>query len=120
MTTPIEAAGYDDLRAYIQNNWPFVAILDDTGTEWLRWDVAANANAQWTSGPSTNPLTAELTVTGSDLQNAGATLPITLNRTEAYKTSSATTRMGTDTHTDATVQVSGDEVVITHRFRLPP
>lgn len=111
--------GFTDLRGYVQSNWPYVAVIDGTGTEQLRWDVAANSNASFTSGSSTNPLTAELEVTGQDLIDAGASLPVTLTKTESYKSSSATTAMGSDTFTDATLEASGDTVTISHNIELP-
>lgn len=115
-----DSTGFEDLRTYLQNNWAFIALLDDTGTEALRWDANNNANVTWASGPGANPLTAELTVTGQDLIDAGQTLPVTLASTEAYKTSSATTRMGADPMTNATFEAPEDEAVITHDYEMPP
>lgn len=117
--TEFDAYGYEDLRQYLQNNWNYIAVLDSGGTEHLRWDVAANSNASFTSGPTNNPLTAELTITGSDLQNAGATLPVTLDTTETYKSSGASSRTSHDPFTDATLEASGDQVVITHDYEMP-
>ncbi|WP_139203561.1 hypothetical protein [Halorientalis persicus] len=118
--TQLDSYGFEDLRTYIQNNWAFIAVIDDASNEALRWDVAANANASWSSGPGSNPLTAELTVTGQDVIDAGGSLPITLTGTESYKSSSATTRTTHDPWSDATLEVAEDEVVISHNFRLPP
>lgn len=120
MTTPIESDGYEDLREYIRNEWTFVAVVDDGGTEILRWEVPAHASTQVLSGPSTNPLTYELTITGQDIQDAGNSLPVTLAHTESFPTSGATTRHGYDTFPNVEMQVPNDEVVITHRHRLPP
>jgi len=120
MTTAFDAFGYEDLRTYLQNNWNWLAFVDGGGTEQLRWDLNNNNNVSWTNGPSTNPLTAEITVTGQDLVDAGGTLPITLVQTEVFKNSSATTRLGHDTHTEATFEATADEVVFTHDYEMPP
>ena len=120
MPSPFSTDGYADLRSYVQSNWNWIAVLDSGGTEHLRWDVDANSNASWTSGPSGNPLTAELVVTGQDLVDAGATLPVTLASTKAYQSSSATTAMGSDSMTDATLEADNDEVTITHDYAIPP
>jgi len=120
MSSPFSTDGYADLRSYVQSNWNWIAVLDDGGTEHLRWDVDANSNASWTSGPSGNPLTAELEVTGQDIVDAGGSLPVTLASTEAYQSASATTAMGSDTMTDATLEATGDTVTITHDYELPP
>ena len=119
MSSPFNAAGNEDLRGYVQSNWNHIAIIDDGGTEQLRWDVDANSNTSWTSGPSSNPLTAELVVTGQDLVDAGTSLPVTLKKTESYKSSSATIVMGDDTMTDATLEATGDEVTISHDYEIP-
>jgi len=119
MPTQFESFGNEDIRTYLQNNWNFIAVLDDAGTEQLRWEVDANANTTWSSGPGTNPLTAQLTITGQDIIDAGGSLPVTLARTETYKSSSATTRTSTDTFTDATLEATNDELTITHDYEVP-
>lgn len=120
MSTQFDSAGFSDLRSYIQSNWPFVAVIDDSGNEVLRWDVAANSNASWSSGPSSNPLEATLVITGQDIVDAGGSTPVTIDLTESYKTSSATTRMCGDPFTNATLEAPADEVTITHQLSLPP
>jgi hypothetical protein len=119
MPTEFESFGYEDLRTYLQNNWNWIAVVDDGNTEQLRWDVDANANTSWTSGPASNPLTAELTITGQDIVDAGGSLPVTLNRTETYKSSGATTRTSTDTFTGATLETTNDQVIISHDYEMP-
>jgi hypothetical protein len=120
MASQFDAAGFDDLRAYIKNNWNWIADIDSGGGEQLRWDILNNSNVTITSDATGNPLTAELTITGQDLKDAGATLPVTLSSTEVYKSSSATTRMAADTMSDATFDVAEDELTITHDYNLPP
>lgn len=116
MPSNFDSAGSEDLRTYIQSNWEYVAVVDDSGTEQLRWDVAANGNASWSSGPSSNPLEATLTVTGQDVLDAGGSLPVTLASTESFKTGSGGTRMGSDSYTDAKLEAPADEVVVTHQI----
>ena len=113
------SSGYTDLRGYVKNNWNYIAVLDDTGTEQLRWDVLNNSNVTITSDATSNPLTAELSVTGQDIQDAGGSLPVTLAETQAYQGSATSTSMGSDTMTDATLEKSGDTVTITHNYELP-
>lgn len=120
MTTAIESHGYEDLRSYVLNNWDFIAVVDDVGNEVLRWQVPDNTNTQILSSSGTNPVTIELTITGQDLQDAGNTLPVTLSQTEAFSSSTASTRFGYDSFSNVDVQVPNDEVVITHRYKLPP
>jgi len=118
--TQFEPHGFKDLRTYLQNNWQYIAVVDDTGSEVLRWDVAANGSASFTSGPTSNPLTTELIITGQDIVDAGGSLPITLERTETYTSATASTRTSTDTISSATLEHSADQVTISHDYRMPP
>lgn len=120
MPTQFDAAGFEDLRQYVQNNWDHIALLDTGGTEHLRIDVPNDSRASFSSDYTSNPVTATITITGQDLIDAGATLPVTLDTTETYKTDAATSRTSHDTHTDATLEASSDEVTITHDYEQPP
>jgi len=119
MPTQADSYGFEDLRQYVQNNWAFIAVVDSTGSEVLRWDANNNANVTWTSGPASNPLTAELVVTGQDLIDAGASLPVTLVRTDAFKSDAASARVAHDSYTDATFEEEADELTITHNYQIP-
>lgn len=112
-------AGYTNIRAHLQNTWNWVAVVDSNGNEQLRWQVDANPNTTWASDSSSNPLRAELTVTGQDILDAGGSLPVTLTRTETFTSETATQRTSYDSYTDAPLQVANDEVVITHSYEVP-
>lgn len=120
MPTQFDIYGFEDLRNYMQHNWNFVAVMDSNGDEVLRRNVDADAGAEWSSGSSTNPLTASLTVTGQDIQDLGLTLPVTLSSTETYKSDTATSRTTHDTFSDVTINALDDEVEIIHEYRAPP
>jgi hypothetical protein len=116
MTSPIESAGYTDLRSYVESNWTTIALLDSNDSEITRIDLESDGRVNLVSDSATNPLEYEITITGSD---SDISLPVTIDTTEVYKSSSATTRMGTDTYSDATIKKSQDEVTITHQIALP-
>jgi hypothetical protein len=120
MAKQIESYGFEDLRNYAQSNWAFIALIASDGSEILRWDANNNSNVTWSSGPGTNPLTAEITVKGQDIIDAGGSLPVTISETETYKSASASTRIGNDTMSDATLEVAEDQVTISHNYNLPP
>jgi len=120
MPSSFDASGFTDLREYIQNNWTHIAVVNSSGGEQLRVDIAASSIASFSSGPASNPLEVTLTITGQDIQNAGGTLPVTLSRTESYKSGTASTRMAADPYTDATLEAPADEVVVTHQIEVPP
>lgn len=114
--TEFSASGYDDLRAYVRNNWNWIAIVNSGGTEQARLDINNSTNVTILSDETGNPLSVEIEITGSELSGS---LPQTLSSTEAFKSSSATTVMSSDTFTDATMEASNDTLTITHDYELP-
>jgi hypothetical protein len=116
MTSPIESAGYTDLRSYVESNWTTIALLDTNNSEITRIDLQNDSRVTLVSDSATNPLEYQIKITGSD---SDISLPVTIDTTEVYKSSSATTRMGADTYADATLQESGDELTLTHQVALP-
>jgi hypothetical protein len=119
MPTEIEAAGYENLRNYVQNNWDHIALANASGAELVRIDIPNDPRASFISGSGSNPLEAELIVTGQDIIDAGNQLPIQATRTEAYTSQSATTRMGYDPIADVTFEAPNDELTILHEYSLP-
>jgi len=116
MASSFDAAGNEDLRAYIQNNWTYVALVDDGGSEVTRIDIVNDSRASWSSGSGSNPLTATITIQGSD---SDVPLPTTFARSESYKSSGGTTRMAGDPFTNATLEADADELTLTHDIELP-
>lgn len=118
--------GYTDVRTYVYNNHNWLAIVDDTDTEQLRWDLNSNANVTEVAGPSTNPIEYEITVTGQDLVDAGATLPVTIERGKLYDSDTSSTPYSDNTLTDdsgnplsAQLGTVNDEVVATFTNEWP-
>lgn len=118
MTTAHTADGDQDIREYLRNNWTFLALVDDQGNEEVRIDIDNDSRATVTSGPASNPLTYEVTVSGSD---ADISTGVTLSESELYKGSSATTVMSEDTFNegDATIGTTSDELTVTHDIEQP-
>lgn len=120
MASEYNADGYTDVRTYVYNNHVWYAIFDDTDTEIVRWDLNSNANVTEVSGPSSNPITYDITITGSDIENAGFTLPVTLEYGKLYETSTSSTPFVKDSYSSTvTVEQSNDEVVITFDNEWP-
>jgi len=120
MTTQVDPNGFEDLRTYVQSNWQHVALVDDTGTEVLRIDVVNDAAGSFISGPADNPVTAEVNLNGQDLIDAGVSLPATIASVEAFKSSTATSRVAHDSVTNATVEANNDQVSVRLDYNLPP
>lgn len=121
MADPLSTAGYEDLRSYVQNNWKYVALINDSGTEVTRINIPNDSRASWTSGSGSNPLEVEVVVTGGDsdidVQSNGAT---TISKAASYKTSTGGSNLGDETLTNATLEASQDELTVTHTIEIPP
>jgi hypothetical protein len=114
--TVFDSGGFEDLRSYIQSNWTHAEFIDDSGSVIFRLSISGDGRLSWTSGSASNPLTLESQFTGSD---SDISLPVTFRRVDLYKGSGATTRMGNDTHIDATLEASADSVTITTDVEMP-
>jgi hypothetical protein len=114
MATEIPSAGYEQLRDYVQNNWGFISVLDDTGTEITRIDVAADGRASWSTGAQTRSIT--VTVAGSD---ADVTTPVTISGSELYDSDVATDVLSSDSFTGATLEKDADELTVEHEVQVP-
>ena len=128
MTAEYNADGYTDIRTYVYNAHNWIGIYDnsDTPQELLRWNVQTNSNITDVSGPSTNPIEYEITITGSDIENAGFTLPVTIESVKLYESETASAAFATDTLEDnsgvtttATFEASTDEATITFTNEWP-
>jgi len=121
MADPLNTAGYEDLRNYVQNNWQYVALIDDSGTEITRINIPNDSRASWASGSGNNPLKVEIVVEGGDsdvdVQSNGA---ITFLKVASYKVSGGGSNLGDETFTNATLEASQDELTITHTIEIPP
>lgn len=110
--------GNQDLRAAIQDRWTHVALIDDTGTEEVRIEIANDSRAEWLDAPSSNPMSLEVSVTGSD---SDISYPVDLNRTELYDSSSASNSYSGDDFDEgvATIGSDSDTVTVTHDVSQP-
>lgn len=118
-----EAYGYERFRELARDNFNFIALIDDTGTEVARFDLSADSRGVLASDAGTNPLTWEVTITGSD---ADITTPVTLDSYELHETSSSTDAIGIDQIRDsggnpvnATLEADADQVVLTIDQNIP-
>jgi len=111
--------GYRDIRTYMKNNWNWIGLVDDNGTVQRRYDILNSSSVTIINSETSNPLTVEIEVTGSDIENIGGSLPVTLQSTKFFKTNNSTTSMGSDSIADVELATSGDTVVVTAEYQSP-
>jgi len=116
-------AGYDDLRDYVSSasGWSHIALVDDTGTEETRIDIANDSRASW-GDASSNPVTLTVTISGSD---GDISTPVELSTSELHTGSGTTTPAHGDNLQDANgndanaIVGSGDDLTVEHTVELP-
>jgi len=117
MAEPHTSAGNQDLREAIKSRWTHVALIDDTGSEETRIDIATDSRTSW-GDPSTNPLTLSISVSGGD---SDISLPVTLARTELYPDGTSSSAYSGDDFDEgnATLGASADTLDIAHDVEQP-
>jgi len=113
--TTFDSGGRSELRSYIQNNWGYVELIDNNGTVIETVDISTRSDATWSSGPSSNPLTLDLSIEGSQID---VSLPVTVTRIDIYRSSSDGTRRAHDPIADAELRTSNDTLELTNDFTV--
>jgi len=106
---------YVDWRDYVINNYTNAALIDDTGSKVIDIDIPNDGRAQWTNTSSSNPITLEINLTGSD---SDIPLPTTFAQIKLKPSSAGNTRYS-DPFTNATIEASGDTVTLTTDVSIP-
>lgn len=117
MASPYSSHGYQRLRELGADQFTYLVLVDDTGTEVTGIDITSDSRVQNTPDPSTNPLTYTVELEGSD---SDVPNPVTIAETRLYESSSTSTPVGSDTMKNATVEALNDTLTITHEQSLPP
>ena len=118
MATPHTDAGDEDIRAYIEDNWTHIALIDDAAEEVTRIDIDEDERASFTSGAATNPLTIEVTVEGSD---GDIPVPTTFTRSELYKVATGGDELSGDDFAEGAAEIASenDTLQVTHDVQQP-
>jgi len=118
MTTPHTDAGDEDIRAYIEENWTYVALVDDEGEEVTRLDIEEDSRAEFVSDAADNPLTIEVSVEGSD---DDIPVPTTFERSELFKVDTDGDELSGDDFAEGTAEIASenDTLQVTHDIEQP-
>lgn len=121
----ILTAGYQSIRdfvnssATIPNEWDYIAVYDDTGSEVTRVSITGDSRCQWLDADGDNVLKIEFDITGSD---SDISLPVTLEQSAVWDDTSANSGnqiSAKESFASATLNQSGDNVVVTHTINIP-
>jgi hypothetical protein len=117
------SAGYDDLRQYVTSasGWSHIALVDDSGNEETRIDIANDSRASW-GDASTNPVTLTVDISGGD---SDISTPVELSKSELHTGSGTTTPAHGDQLTDSNgdtanaIVGANDSLTVEHTVELP-
>lgn len=111
----VTSQAYQNLRDYIQSNWNYIELRDDTNTPILRINTS-DSRVTWTHTPGSQTLELSCVITGSD---ADITLPQTFASSAIYNVASGGNAYSVETFTAFTMSNDADQLTIKHQFEVP-
>lgn len=109
----ITASAYSDLRNYIQTNWQYIELQDETGTAILR---LSPADSRVTSIIEGNSVKITVVVKGSDTDIVA---PKTFSKSVIYNVATDGTPFSTESFTAFTIETDQDELTVIHNIEIP-
>jgi hypothetical protein len=111
----IAAAGYQDLRDYIEANWKYLELRDETGTPVLRI-TTTDDRLTWTHNAGAQTLELTGVFLGSD---ADIPVPQTIASSAIFKASSGGSPFSVETFSSFTFNADADQLTVKHQIQVP-
>jgi hypothetical protein len=111
----ITAEGYQSVRDFIEANWIYHSLRDDSDDEVIRISTS-DARTEWTHDPGNQVLELTTTVAGSD---GDITPPQVFAGSEIYDVSSGGSPLADETFEAFTIETDSDELTVKHRIEVP-
>jgi len=115
MAVELPSAGYQDIRDYVEDNWIYISLEDDTGSEIFRISTA-DSRVSWIHTAESQELQLQVNITGSDSE---FTLPQKFSSSALYKVSSGGNILSEEGFTTTTLETTADTLTITHNVQIP-
>ncbi|MFT8321682.1 MAG: hypothetical protein ABF649_12310 [Bacillus sp. (in: firmicutes)] len=109
----ITSAAYQNLRDYIQTNWKYIELQDDTGVAIIRLSPSDSRVAYTAEGQT---LKLQVVVKGSD---ADINTPTTFAKSAIFDVASGGTPYSSETFTSFTIESDQDELTVIHSIQVP-
>ncbi|MGM7635501.1 hypothetical protein [Bacillus sp. Hm123] len=107
----IKEAAYEDLRNYIQSNWKYIELQDETGSSIIRLDSTDNRVTSTIEG---NNVKITIVIKGSELS-----LPKTFAKSVIFKESTGGIPLSEESFTAFTIEAPEDELTVNHTIQVP-
>lgn len=109
----ITASAYQNLRDYIQANWKYIELQDETGIAIVR---LSPSDLRVTSIIEGNNIKITVVVKGSD---SDIVKPKTFAKSVIFNVASGGTSFSTETFTPFTIESDQDELTVIHSIQVP-
>jgi len=115
--TEIREAGYQSIRDFVEANWIYINLEDDTGTEILRISTS-DSRVTWTHSAGSQVLELEIIVSGGD---SDISLPQTFASSSVYAVATGGDILSRDDagFETTTFQTTADTLTTTHQIEIP-
>lgn len=114
MAVEITNAGYQTLRDFVQANWNYVEIRNDTGAAVLRI-ATSDPRCAWLHTPGAPVLQLQVIISGADLPS----LPLTLAGAAFFNTPTGGDALAETTFTAATLTTIEDQLKLILNIEIP-
>ena len=111
----VTSNAYQDLRDYIQTNWQYIELQDDTGTPVIRLSPS-DSRVTWTHSAGSQTLTLQIVVKGSD---SDIPVPSNFGQSVIFNVATGGNALSTETFTSFTMESDNDELTVTHNIEVP-
>jgi len=109
----ISTAAYQDLRNYIQTNWKYIELQNESGTSIVR---LSPSDSRVTSVIEGNKVKLTIVLKGSD---ADIVEPLTFVKSVIYNVATGGTPFSTETYEPFTLVGADDEITVNHSIQIP-
>ncbi|WP_066173359.1 hypothetical protein [Bacillus marinisedimentorum] len=111
----VTSQAYQDLRDYIQANWQYIELQDDTGNPVLRLSPA-NSRVSWIHNAGEQTLKLQVVVKGSDTD---ITAPQTFAASAIFNVATGGSAYSVESFTPFTFESDQDELTVVHSIQVP-
>ncbi|MED4374307.1 hypothetical protein P9274_00985 [Schinkia azotoformans] len=109
----ITSQAYDNLRNYIQTNWNYIELRNDSGTPIIRLNTT---DLRVTSTLEGQTVKLQVIVKGSDTD---ITYPITISSSAIYDVATGGNAYSVESFTPFTIESDQDELTVIHNIEIP-
>ena len=111
----ITTNAYQDLRNYIQSNWKYIELQDESGNSVVRLSPT-DSRVTWIHQSNASTLQLQIIVKGSD---SDITTSTTISKSAIFNVASGGAAYSVESFTPFTIESDQDELTVIHSIEVP-